>query len=79
MQFFKNIIRYLISEIEKNNYFIIQLLLYTYIFLQNFGYITLFNQVCITFIPLFRWTHFSVSFKINFKLYTLDKKNIIKQ
>ena len=35
------------------------------------------------FIPLFRYTHFSVSFstsrKINSKLYTLDKKDIIKQ
>ena len=54
-----------------------------YIFLQNFGYIPLFKQVCITFIPLFRWTHFSVNFctsrKINLKLYTLDKKGILKQ
>ena len=52
-------------------------------FLQNFGYIPLFKQVCITFIPLFRWTHFSASFctsrKINLKLYTLDKKGILKQ
>ena len=35
------------------------------------------------FIPLFRNTYFSVSFstsrKITFKLYTLDKKDIIKQ
>ena len=30
---FKNIIRYLISEIQKNNYFIIQLLLYIYIYI----------------------------------------------
>ena len=51
--------------------------------LQNFGYIPLFKQVCIKFIPLFRWTHFSVSFstsrKINLKLYILDKNDIIKQ
>ena len=43
----------------------------------------MFKQVCIKFIPLCRWTHFSVSFstsrKINLKLYTLDKKDTIKQ
>ena len=57
--------------------------IYIYIYLQNFGYIPLFKEVCIKFIPLFRWTHFSVSFstsrKINLKLYILDKKDIIKQ
>ena len=54
-----------------------------YILLQNFGYIPLFKQVCIKFIPLLRWTHFTVSFstsrKINLKLYILDKKDIIKK
>ena len=56
---------------------------YIVLFLQNFGYIPLFKQVCIKFIPLFRWTHFSVSFstsrKIHLKFYILDKKDIIKQ
>ena len=53
-----------------------------YIFLQNFGYIPLFKQVCIKLIPLFKWTHFSINFStsrnINLKLYTPDKKDIIR-